>query len=77
VQGGMGISAETAVINVRVAPTSNKAFFNMIKSPRVFELNSQNSRIHGKIKRQRGPHVKMAEEFRKPEHFPATARRKP
>jgi len=48
--GGMGIVAEPAVTSASAAATSNKTFFNMLKSPRVFELNSRNSRIHGKIK---------------------------
>jgi hypothetical protein len=48
--GGTGISAEPATANAITAPVINKTFFNMLKSPRVFELNSGNSRIHGKIK---------------------------
>jgi len=50
-QGGHGISAEAAVAKAIATPTSNKTFFNMLRSPRDFELNSGNSRIHGKVKR--------------------------
>jgi hypothetical protein len=37
-QGGTGISAEPAVTSASAKPTSNKTFFNMLKSPRVFEI---------------------------------------
>jgi hypothetical protein len=39
--------AEPAVTNASTAAASNKTFFNMLKSPRVFELNSANARTHG------------------------------
>jgi hypothetical protein len=48
--GGYGIHAEPAVTSATTAAASNKDFFNMLKSPRVFELNSRNSQIHGKVK---------------------------
>jgi hypothetical protein len=73
VQGGIGISAEPAVTNASDTPTSNNNFFNMLKSPRVFELNSVNFRIHGKIKSWRTVHVKTPRDFLKPEHFEAAA----
>jgi hypothetical protein len=50
-QGGTGIQAEAAVTSANATPASKNAFFNMLKSPRGFELNSENSQIHGKIKR--------------------------
>jgi hypothetical protein len=56
------------VISATAAPASNKNFFNMLKSPRVFELNSVNARIHGKIKSWRAVQVKIAREFREAEH---------
>jgi len=40
----------------------------MLKSPRVFELNSENSRIHAKIKSERTVQVKRLKHFREPEH---------
>jgi hypothetical protein len=46
----MGMSAETTVASASATPASKKTFFNMLKSPRGFELISGNSRIHGKIK---------------------------
>jgi hypothetical protein len=49
-QGGQGISAETLVTSAATTPANNNNLFNMLKSPRGFELNSRNSRIHGKIK---------------------------
>jgi hypothetical protein len=50
-QGGIGMDAELVVTNASATPASNKTFFSMLKSPRDFELNSVNSRIHGKVKR--------------------------
>jgi hypothetical protein len=50
-QGGIGMSAETMVASANTTPASKKTFFNMLKSPRGWELNSRNSQIHGQIKR--------------------------
>jgi hypothetical protein len=49
-QGGIGISAEATVASASTTPARKKTFFNMLKSPRGFELISGNSRFHGKIK---------------------------
>jgi len=68
-QGGAGITAEPAVANASAAAVSNNTLFNMLKSPRVFELNSANSRIHGKIKSWRAVQGKTAREFREAEQF--------
>jgi len=64
----MGMSAETAVTRTSATPVRNNTLFNMLKSPRVFELNSVNSRIHGKIKRESVLIAKTAKDFRKAEH---------
>jgi hypothetical protein len=40
VHGGIGISAETLATAASVTPASNNNLFNMLESPRVFELNS-------------------------------------
>jgi hypothetical protein len=50
VQGGMGISAEMLVTSAKATPARNNILFNMLESPRVFKLNSRNSRIHDEIK---------------------------
>jgi hypothetical protein len=68
--------AEPAVTNASTAAASNKIFFNMFKSPRVFELNSANARIHRQIKSWRSVLVKIARKFRKAEHFQVTNHRK-
>jgi hypothetical protein len=42
-QGGVGMSAEAAVTSASATPASKKSFFNILKSPRGFELNSENA----------------------------------
>jgi hypothetical protein len=65
--GGTGISAETAVTNASATPASNNNLFNILRSPRVFDLNSGNSRTHGKIKSESALKVKTPRDFRKAE----------
>jgi hypothetical protein len=52
-QGGVGISAETAVASASATPTIKINFFNMLESPRGLELNPVKIGNHGKIKRSK------------------------
>src|SRR5579862_2322153 len=75
--GGVGILAEPTVASPSVTPTINNTFFNMLKSPRDFELNSLNSGIHGKIKRRGLDYGETARGFRKSEHSSALCPERP
>jgi hypothetical protein len=67
------MSAETLAASANTTPESNNSLFNMLKSPRVFELNSKNSRSHAKIKSGRALKVKTHRDFRKSEQYKAAA----
>jgi hypothetical protein len=69
--------ADPTVANPSATPTTNNTFFNMLKSPRDFELNSLNSGIHGKIKRRSLDYGETARGFRESEHSPAQRPERP
>jgi hypothetical protein len=59
----MGMSAETTVASASATPASKKTFFNMLKSPRGFELISEIPESTARLRAEDWPKGKLLEAF--------------